>query len=59
MDYLFFKDSLQQFFSKKGNKPDRSKLEQTEKNPQKVKKFFEFSWRTLAKGSPFSFDWNL
>ena len=53
MEYLFFKDSLQWFFSKKGNKPDRSKLEQTEKNPQNVKKFFEFSCRTLAKGSPF------
>ena len=53
MEYLFFKDSFQWFFSKKGDKPDKSKLEQTEKNPQNVKKFFEFSWRTLAKGSPF------
>ena len=41
---LFSIDSLQWFFSKEGNKPDRSKLEETEKThtPKNAKKWRSF-----------------
>ena len=36
MKCLFSKDNLQWFFSKEGNKSDRSKLEATKKTHQKM-----------------------
>ena len=44
MKCLFSKDSLQWFVSKEGNKPDRSKLEKTEKRhtPKDFKSFRGF-----------------
>ena len=48
MKCLFAKDSLQWLFSKKGNEPDRSKLEEigkthTRKTAKEFKKFFGLS----------------
>ena len=49
MEYLFFKVCLQWFFSKKDNKPDRSKLEQTEKKCKTLRNLLSFLGVLLQK----------
>ena len=58
---LFSKDSPQWFFSKEGNKPDRSKLEETEKTRthqkmQKKLRSFKGFLEVILTGQPTFYD---